>query len=174
MTLSRAMSPIQIAADMAARAHAGQPIRDTETPYIAHPVKVAMLIGNVFGCQDEEVAAAALLHDTLEKTGLTTEAILQEAGPRVLHLVQALTKDPDGSSRDYWEMLTDEVWEARLIKMADALDHLDCPPEALPRRLRSARKAMTLAHSTEEPIVTARRVLAEAMEAASIRLAEQP
>lgn len=154
---------------MAARAHAGQFIRDTQTPYISHPAKVAMLIGNVFGCRDEEVAAAALLHDTLEKTGLTAEAILQEAGPRVLHLVLALTKEPDGNRRAYWETLHDEVWEARLIKLADALDHLDCPPEDLARRLRSARKALSLAFSDEEPMVTARVVLQEAIESASKR-----
>lgn len=167
-------SPLQTAADMAARAHAGQPIRDTETPYIAHPVRVAMLVANIFGCKDEEVAAAALLHDTLEKTGLTSEAILQELGPRVLHLVLALTKEPDGDRREYWEMLKDEVWEARLIKLGDALDHLDCPPHDLPRRLRSARRALGLAHSEEEPILTARRILTEAMEASAVRLAGSP
>lgn len=174
MTTMGTSSPLQTAADMAARAHAGQPIRDTETPYIAHPVRVAMLVSNVFGCADEEVGAAALLHDTLEKTGLTSEAILQELGPRVLHLVRALTKEADGNPREYWEMLNNEVWEARLIKLGDALDHLDCPAQDLPRRLRSARKALGLAHSEEEPILAARRILSEAMEAAAVRLAESP
>lgn len=167
-------SPLQMAADMAARAHVGQPLRDTETPYIAHPVRVAMLVANIFGCKDEEVAAAALLHDTLEKTGLTEEAILQELGPRVLHLVKALTKEPDGNRREYWAMLNEEVWEARLIKLADALDHLDCPPHDLPRRLRSARRALGLAHSEEEPILAARRILMKEIEGARIRLAESP
>ncbi|RYD29935.1 MAG: HD domain-containing protein [Verrucomicrobiaceae bacterium] len=169
MIASDALSILQTATDMAARAHIGQSIRDTEIPYIAHPMRVSLLVQNIFGCRDEEVAAACLLHDTLEKTGLTAEAIQQELGPRVLHLVRALTKQPEGNRRGYWKMLRAEVWEARLIKMADALDHLDCPPEDLARRVRSAGRALELAHSGEEPIVTARQVLQDAMEAASSR-----
>ncbi|RYG93453.1 MAG: HD domain-containing protein [Alphaproteobacteria bacterium] len=163
------LSSLQTAADMAARAHGGQSIRDTDIPYISHPVRVAMLVSNVFRCGDSEVAAAALLHDTLEKTTLTPDEILENLGARVLHLVRAMTKDPGGSSKEYWKTLAAEVWEARLIKMADALDHLDCPPEDLKRRLRSAKKAAELAYSNEAPLLTARRVLDEAMEAAVFR-----
>ncbi|MES2657962.1 MAG: HD domain-containing protein [Verrucomicrobiota bacterium] len=164
------ISILQTAADLAAKAHVGQTIRFSDIPYIAHPVRVSMAVSCLFGCVDPEVAAAALLHDTLEKTGLTADEIRNALGPRVLHLVLALTKEEGGDRTEYWKCLRDEVWEARLIKMADALDHLDCPADELARRIKGAKRALELAHSEEEPIRDARRILDEAVVLAAIRL----
>lgn len=163
-------SILQTAASLAAKAHVGQTVRISDIPYIAHPVGVSIAVTCLFGCNDPEVAAAALLHDTLEKTRLTGVEIRDALGPRVLHLVLAMTKDDGYNKTEYWESLYDEIWEARLIKMADALDHLDCPLDELPRRIKSGRKALQLAYSDELPIVTARRVLADALAAATSRL----
>ncbi|RYD48541.1 MAG: HD domain-containing protein [Verrucomicrobiaceae bacterium] len=173
MMISTPTLPIlQVAADMAAQAHASQTVRDTEIPYIAHPMRVALAISSSFGCQDEEVVAAALLHDTLEKTTLSEDHILDACGETVLQLVRSMTKDPNGSKRDYWERLKADVWQARLIKMADVLDHLDCPPEDLRRRIRSGIRGLDLAHSDEEPIVKARKILKRSVDAATVRLGE--
>ncbi|GAA5117339.1 HD domain-containing protein [Luteolibacter yonseiensis] len=168
------VNTLQTAAALAAKAHAGQTIRNTDIPYIAHAMGVSMAVTCLFGCTDPEVAAAALLHDTLEKTRLTGAEIRETLGPRVLHLVVAMTKDDGYAKAEYWERLYDEVWEARLIKMADALDHLDCPADELPRRIKSGRRALELAYSEEIPIQTARRVLGEALASAVERATGRP
>jgi hypothetical protein len=162
---------LQTAASLAAKAHAGQVIRTSDIPYIAHTVGVSMAVSCLFGCPDPEVAAAALLHDTLEKTRLTGAEIRDALGPRVLRLVVAMTKGDGYNKSEYWELLYDDVWEARLIKMGDALDHLDCPLDELPRRIKSGKRALELAYSDEPPIQAARRVLGEALSAATDRLA---
>lgn len=112
------------AATLAAKSHAGQFIANSIIPYIAHPVGVSLAVSCLFGCSDPDVVAAALLHDTLEKTCLTAAEIRESLGPRVLELVIALTKTED-DQKSYWERLSEGGWEARLIKMADALDYLD-------------------------------------------------
>ncbi len=160
---------LKSAAKLAAKAHAGQFIRTSDIPYVAHPLMVASTLSSLFGCSDPEVVAAALLHDTLEKTQLTADEIADVLGHRVLELVVALTKD-DGERALYWERLHDGPWEARLIKMADALDHLDCPPEELARRIKGAKRAVRLGHSDETPIRCAVRILEEAIVLAAIRL----
>lgn len=164
---------LQTAASLAAKAHAGQFVRTSDIPYIAHPVGVSMAVTCLFGCDDPEVAAAALLHDTLEKTRLTGAEIRDALGPQVLRLVVAMTKDEGYNKSEYWERLYDDVWQARLIKMADALDHLDCPIDELPRRIKSGKRALELAYSDESPVQTARRVLGNALAEAMTRLKER-
>jgi (p)ppGpp synthase/HD superfamily hydrolase len=161
---------IRTAANMAAEAHAGQTVRSSNTPFIAHPVRVAVTVMVAFGCPDDEVIAAALLHDTLEKTSLRSAQIGEELGPRVLDLVMAMTKRSSFDESIYWLRLERDVWQARLIKMADVLDHLDCPPDELPRRIENARKAVALGYSEEEPIVRARRILEGSLRSAEQRL----
>ncbi|MES2925023.1 MAG: HD domain-containing protein [Verrucomicrobiota bacterium] len=156
---------------MAAAAHEGQTTAFPETPYIAHPVSVAGLVMGVFGCTDPEVVAAALLHDTLEKTSLEAEEIREAMGDRVLRLVLALTKDGSGDDEARWRRLAEEGWEARLIKMGDALDHLNCGIDDLPHRIESAGRALELGFSEEEPIRLASEVLHESLRTAEVRLA---
>lgn len=153
----------QMAADMAADAHAGQTIRSTRIPYIAHPVRVAMILASVFGHAGDEALAAAYLHDTLEKTKLPQEKILGRFGPRVEQMVAMLSKNRNGPAKEYWQRLEGADWEIRLVKIADAFDHLDCPPDELSRRLKSAKKALALAFSDEPPIVRARAALKAAI-----------
>jgi (p)ppGpp synthase/HD superfamily hydrolase len=162
---------LQRAASMAAAAHAGQTMRSTEIPYIAHPMRVAGLVMGAFGCTDSDIVAAALLHDTLEKTSLGPDEIAGALGAKVLKLVRVLTKNKDDGEEFYWHNLTNGSWEARLVKMADALDHLNCPLEHLTHRIEIAGKALELANSNEEPILTARQALRASLRDAEVRLA---
>ncbi len=132
-------------------------------------MRVALAVSHDFGCHDPEVVAGALLHDTLEKTELTGKTIREVFGPRVLHLVVALTKEEGADKKAYWERLARDGWKSRIIKMADALDHLkDCPPDDLPRRIRSAGRALALASPDEEPLRKAADVLRRAIASASV------
>lgn len=134
-------------------------------PYFAHPARVAMLVSAVFGCHDPEVLAAAYLHDAIEKTPLTREGLAMTMGARIAGWVEWLSKSPSADKGKYWEGLKQAPWQARLIKMADALDHLNGPPQYLPDRLKSARKALALSFSTEPEIQRASAALTAAIDA---------
>lgn len=153
----------QHAAAIAADAHQGQTPPGSEMPYFAHPARVAMLVSAVFGCHDPEVLAAAYLHDVLEKTAVTREAIAMTMGPSVTSWVEWLSKNQNGEKDKYWERLENSPWQVRLIKMADALDHLNGPPQYLADRLKTARKALKLASSQEPEILRAAEVIRQAV-----------
>ena len=83
----------QRAASFAASHHRGQQRKDQRTPYFAHPARVALTLCLEFGCRDETVIAAALLHDVLEDTTADYEDLVDEFGPEVARLVACLSKD---------------------------------------------------------------------------------
>ncbi len=72
-----------------AAAHAGQTRRSGE-PYITHPVAVAAVLAEQR--VDVETLVAAILHDTIEDTPLTRQAIAGEFGETVAELVDGVTK----------------------------------------------------------------------------------
>lgn len=75
----------------AANAHAGQLRKGTNLPYLLHPLEAATICATI--TDDEEVLAAAVLHDTLEDTPTTKEALEERFGPRVTELVLAQTEN---------------------------------------------------------------------------------
>ncbi len=70
-------------------AHKGQR-RASGEPYISHPIQVADLLINME--MDPETVAAALLHDVIEDTGVTTETMAAEFGKNITDLVAGVTK----------------------------------------------------------------------------------
>jgi (p)ppGpp synthase/HD superfamily hydrolase len=66
---------------------------------LEHPDEVAALVAEAGG--DEELQAAAYLHDLLEDTDVELSQIKAEFGPRVAELVSAMTEDE--SIDDYAE-----------------------------------------------------------------------
>lgn len=118
----------QKAASLAARAHAHQRRKDGETPYIAHPFRVAMTVRDVFGCDDPAAIVIALLHDTIEDTTVDYDDILLGFGVEVADGVAALTKNKslreDRREADYDRGLAHADWRARLVKLADTFDNL--------------------------------------------------
>lgn len=83
---------VKAALEMAHRAHAGQLRRGSDgRPYIDHPLAVAeVLLDHGYG---DEVLAAALLHDVVEKSEIEIDEIREGFGERVADLVEALTED---------------------------------------------------------------------------------
>lgn len=114
------MSIILQAADFARKKHEGQN-RDSGEPYITHPAQVAQIISIVCP-DDEELIAAAWLHDTLEDTATTYEEIEKEFGKRVADLVFELTHEGTKDSGYYFPRLGTR--DAILIKFADRLCNL--------------------------------------------------
>ena len=80
---------IRAALALAERAHAGQS-RASGDPYIAHPVAVARILAGLH--MDTDTIVAALLHDVVEDTGVSLDAIRSEFGDDVAELVDGVTK----------------------------------------------------------------------------------
>jgi guanosine-3',5'-bis(diphosphate) 3'-pyrophosphohydrolase len=69
--------------------HDGQ-TRKSGDPYITHPLAVAQICAELG--MDTTTLVAALLHDTVEDTSYTLEALNGDFGPEVTHLVDGVTK----------------------------------------------------------------------------------
>jgi (p)ppGpp synthase/HD superfamily hydrolase len=83
---------VRDALELARQAHAGQLRRGSDgRPYIEHPVAVAeLLLEHRYA---DEVAAAALLHDVVEKSETSEAEVRDRFGEEVGDLVGALTED---------------------------------------------------------------------------------
>ncbi|WP_334099543.1 RelA/SpoT family protein, partial [Gordonibacter pamelaeae] len=73
----------------ASEAHEGQ-CRKSGEPFVAHPVEVAIILADLR--MDVETLCAALLHDTVEDTCVTTEQVAVEFNEQVAQLVEGVTK----------------------------------------------------------------------------------
>ena len=134
----------QQAASFAARLHAGQVRKDGQTPYVAHPFRVALTVRHVFAVDDPVALAAALLHDVIEDTTADYDDIQEEFGTEVADTVAALTKDmrlPE-SDREvaYDQQLAQASWQAQLVKLADVFDNF-CDSLTEAGRAKAAEKA---------------------------------
>jgi guanosine-3',5'-bis(diphosphate) 3'-pyrophosphohydrolase len=69
--------------------HRGQ-FRKSGEPYITHPLAVAQICADLG--MDTTTLVAALLHDTVEDTRYTLQALHADFGPEVAHLVDGVTK----------------------------------------------------------------------------------
>ena len=119
------------------KAHDGQKRKDG-APYIVHPLRVAACVAEELGARDTDLVAAALLHDTVEDTDLTLEAVEELAGPRVKVLVDLLTKpeiratggstavseSKEELNRVYFTRLREGDAGASVVKCADRIDNL--------------------------------------------------
>ena len=126
------------AADFAARKHRCQRRKDVhETPYINHPISVARLLADVGGVTDEDILAAALLHDTIEDTKTKADEIEQEFGSRIRKLVQEVSDDKEIEKAERKRRQVEHAKElspdAVLVKLADKIcnvqDVIHNPPQ---------------------------------------------
>lgn len=82
------------ALSFAADKHRFQRRKDTEeTPYINHPINVALTLIETGNEDNNDLLVAAILHDTIEDTQTTPEEIEQQFGAEVLGLVLEVTDD---------------------------------------------------------------------------------
>ena len=80
----------------AVRAHAGTERRGKGYPYIVHPMEAMEIVATM--TSDQELLAAAALHDTVEDTEVTMEQIRAEFGDRVADLVALETDEIPGQA----------------------------------------------------------------------------
>ena len=164
------------AAAMAARAHRNQKRKDGRTPYFSHPARVALTVAVKFGCTDEKVLTAALLHDVLEDTRADYDDRLEKFDQEIAGTVAALSKDTrlvePKREDEYYRKMADAPWQVKLIKLADVYDNLaDATDDAIRDKvLHSANHALETA-GNEPQLKEAVRIVAELKQEIEARLA---
>lgn len=78
----------------AVKAHKNTERRGKGFPYIVHPMEALGIVATM--TNDQEVLAAAVLHDTVEDTDITLDDIEKEFGKRVRDIVSTETDRKDG------------------------------------------------------------------------------
>lgn len=110
------------AAQFAAQAHRGQTRKDGRTPYINHPVRVALAL-RASGMLEQPVLEAALLHDVIEDCGVSRMDIAAQFGREVADLVSQVTDDKSlaKGERKLAQLTARYSYRAACIKVADKL-----------------------------------------------------
>lgn len=100
----------------------------TNAPYIIHPMEVADIVTTV--TDDEEVIAAAWLHDVVEDTEVTHEILLSTWPPRVVQFVMEVTdvSTPENGNRAFRKAMDREHLakaspQGQTIKLADLISN---------------------------------------------------
>jgi myo-inositol-1(or 4)-monophosphatase len=116
----------------AVRAHAGTERRGKGVPYIVHPMEALEIVATM--TSDQELLAAAVLHDTVEDTDVTTEQIRAEFGNRVATLVAIETDVPlqEADSLKNWRArkqaaivrLASAPRDAKIVALGDKLSNM--------------------------------------------------
>ena len=116
----------------AVQAHAGTERRGKGYPYIVHPLEAVEIVTTMTA--DQELLAAAALHDTVEDTEVTVEQLRIEFGERIASLV-ADESDvmPEGMSEEAsWhqrkqaaiDRLSKASHDAKVVALGDKLSNM--------------------------------------------------
>ena len=116
----------------AVKAHHNTERRGKGFPYIVHPMEAVEIVATI--TPDQELLAAAALHDTIEDTDVTVEDIRREFGDRVAELVHAESDQvTEGvSEEDSWhdrkqaaiDRLAAASHDAKIVAMGDKLSNM--------------------------------------------------
>lgn len=116
----------------AVRAHAGTERRGKGYPYIVHPMEAVEIVATMTA--DQELLAAAALHDTVEDTDVTIEQIRAEFGDRVASLVADESDEmPEGvPEEESWhgrkqaaiDRLSRASRDAKMVALGDKLSNM--------------------------------------------------
>jgi myo-inositol-1(or 4)-monophosphatase len=117
----------------AVKAHSGMRRKGNSVPYILHPLEAAVVAATM--TDDEEVIAAAVLHDVLEDTPVIARQLRNAFGERVTALVLAESEDKraDRPASETWKLRKQETVDAlmrevrpevKIIALSDKLSNL--------------------------------------------------
>ena len=92
----------------AVKSHDGMRRKKSDAPYILHPMEAAVIVGTM--TDDQDLIAAAALHDVVEDAGICIEEIEEKFGRRVRELVGSETEDKraDLPPADTWRVRKEE------------------------------------------------------------------
>ena len=102
------MELVSEAIAFAVKAHDGMRRKKSEAPYILHPMEAAVIVGTM--SDDQNLIAAAALHDVVEDAGITIDEVEERFGTRVRELVESETEDKraDLPPSDTWRIRKEE------------------------------------------------------------------
>ena len=102
------MELVSEAIAFAVKAHDGMRRKKSDAPYILHPMEAAVIVGTM--TDDQNLIAAAALHDVVEDAGVTIEEVEERFGKRVRELVESETEDKraDLPPSDTWRIRKEE------------------------------------------------------------------
>ncbi|MBO4585707.1 MAG: bifunctional (p)ppGpp synthetase/guanosine-3',5'-bis(diphosphate) 3'-pyrophosphohydrolase, partial [Bacteroidales bacterium] len=116
----------------AVKAHAGTERRGKGYPYIVHPMEAVEIVSTM--TKDQELLAAAALHDTVEDTDVTVEQLREVFGDRIAELVASESDEmPAGvSEEDSWhsrkqaaiDRLAKASHDAKIVALGDKLSNM--------------------------------------------------
>ena len=116
----------------AVNAHHNTERRGKGFPYIVHPMEAVEIVATI--TSDQELLAAAALHDTIEDTDVTVDDIRREFGDRIAELVHAESDQfTEGvSEEDSWhdrkqaaiDRLAAASHDAKIVAMGDKLSNM--------------------------------------------------
>ena len=116
----------------AVKAHAGTERRGKGYPYIVHPLEAVEIVATMTA--DQELLAAAALHDTVEDTEVTVDQVRAEFGERIAALVadESDTFEDGVSEEDSWhsrkraaiERLSRASHDAKIVALGDKLSNM--------------------------------------------------
>lgn len=130
---SQSQRKILEAVELATRAHEDQK-RDSEDPFIIHPIRVANMLIYDLNITDTELIIAGLLHDVVEDSDITAGEIARQFGEPVGSLVIKLTRYEDKETkREKFEKDLIGPADVRFIKTCDWVDNLRSLPYSIKR-----------------------------------------
>lgn len=106
----------------------GQQVRKTDSsPYIIHPMMVAKKLARL-GFNDE-VIAAAFIHDVLEDTDYPEKKLRQELGDKVVDIILPLSEDKklewEERKKKYINDVKNASVETKAVSIADKIHNLE-------------------------------------------------
>ena len=116
------------AIDIAAKAHRGAYRKITRIPYLSHPLRVAQIVIE-YGFDEEPLAVAAILHDTLEDSDMTLDELRHHFGREVADLVDWVTVHDQAAGwrqrkHAFLERMEHAPFTALVLACADKLDNV--------------------------------------------------
>ena len=111
------MELVSEAIAFAAKVHDGMRRKKSEAPYILHPMEAAVIVGTM--SDDQDLIAAAALHDVVEDTDVAIEEIEKRFGVRVRKLVESETEDKRA------DLPPEETWRIRKEESLEVLKNTD-------------------------------------------------
>ena len=116
------MELVSEAIAFAVKAHDGMRRKKSESPYVLHPMEAAVIVGTM--SEDQNLIAAAALHDVVEDAGVSIEEIEEKFGSRVRELVESETEDKRAElpPSDTWRIRKEE--SLSVLRSTDDIDVL--------------------------------------------------
>jgi (p)ppGpp synthase/HD superfamily hydrolase len=143
--------------NFAAASHVNQRRKgEAAEPYMNHLTEVAELVATATHATDPEIIIAAVLHDTVEDTGVTLAELEAQFGARVAALVSEVTDDKslpkDVRKKLQVEHAANASRGAQIIKLADKTSNLRALKASPPKGWNEGRR--------QEYVAWAKRVVA--------------